>query len=312
NGLTVTASASSTLTWDANGNLISDGTNTYKWDAENRLVEIDYPGVNNYSQFSYDGLWRNTKIVETTSGSVTGTKQFVWSGDSRKEERDGSGTTVSKLFTRGQTTTGSLFCYTLDHLSSVRELVDVAGTSQSQISYSPFGQEKFTISNVVPALAYASYYAHQRSHFGLTTFREYGSQQGRWLSRDPNADSTFATIQETLDPADPSAASFGKLKQLNPNLLAIQNATHDLSQLVELVTLMSDINMNAANGKPKSNLYTYVGNSPLQYNDPSGLDEHWAWCTAYCTLYAKGALAYILCMQDCMQGFPKKCLVPNR
>ncbi|HIA52074.1 MAG TPA: LysM peptidoglycan-binding domain-containing protein [Candidatus Melainabacteria bacterium] len=50
NGLTVTASPSSTLTWDANGNMTSDGTNTYKWDAENRLIEIDYPGANNYSR----------------------------------------------------------------------------------------------------------------------------------------------------------------------------------------------------------------------------------------------------------------------
>ncbi|MBX9720203.1 MAG: hypothetical protein K2X81_02315 [Candidatus Obscuribacterales bacterium] len=71
NGLTVTSSASSTLTWDANGNMTSDSTNTYKWDAENRLIEIDYPGTNNFTQFSFDGFGRNTKIQETTSGSIT-------------------------------------------------------------------------------------------------------------------------------------------------------------------------------------------------------------------------------------------------
>jgi uncharacterized protein RhaS with RHS repeats len=33
------------LTFDANGNLTSDGQRTYAWDAENRLVGIGYPGV---------------------------------------------------------------------------------------------------------------------------------------------------------------------------------------------------------------------------------------------------------------------------
>jgi phage tail sheath gpL-like len=34
---------SSTLTYDFNGNMTSDGTNTYQWDAENRLIQINYP-----------------------------------------------------------------------------------------------------------------------------------------------------------------------------------------------------------------------------------------------------------------------------
>ncbi len=36
-------SASSSPTFDANGNMTSDGTNTYEWDAEDRLVKINYP-----------------------------------------------------------------------------------------------------------------------------------------------------------------------------------------------------------------------------------------------------------------------------
>jgi hypothetical protein len=40
----VNSATSSTLTFDANGNMTSDGTNSYSWDAENRLIEITYPG----------------------------------------------------------------------------------------------------------------------------------------------------------------------------------------------------------------------------------------------------------------------------
>jgi hypothetical protein len=50
--------------YDLNGNMTSDGTNAYKYDAENRLVEIDYPGSGNYSSFTYDGLGQNAQIVE--------------------------------------------------------------------------------------------------------------------------------------------------------------------------------------------------------------------------------------------------------
>ncbi|MGH7025083.1 MAG: hypothetical protein ACREEB_16055, partial [Caulobacteraceae bacterium] len=45
------------LTYDADGNLTSDGTRTYSWDAENRLVAIAYPGQpGKATTFAYDGL----------------------------------------------------------------------------------------------------------------------------------------------------------------------------------------------------------------------------------------------------------------
>ncbi|MGH7025089.1 MAG: hypothetical protein ACREEB_16085, partial [Caulobacteraceae bacterium] len=45
------------LMWDADGNLTSDGTRTYSWDAENRLVAIAYPGQpGKATTFAYDGL----------------------------------------------------------------------------------------------------------------------------------------------------------------------------------------------------------------------------------------------------------------
>ncbi len=44
------------LTFDANGNLLSDGQRNYSWDAENRLVGITYPGQSGkQTAFVYDG-----------------------------------------------------------------------------------------------------------------------------------------------------------------------------------------------------------------------------------------------------------------
>ena len=36
--------------------MTSDGTNSYAWDAENRMIKITYPGSSNFSSFVYDGL----------------------------------------------------------------------------------------------------------------------------------------------------------------------------------------------------------------------------------------------------------------
>jgi len=70
------------LTFDAVGNLTSDGQRTYSWDAENRLVGIVYPGVSGkQTAFSYDGLGRRTAIASTPAGGgSTVTTSYLWCG----------------------------------------------------------------------------------------------------------------------------------------------------------------------------------------------------------------------------------------
>jgi len=75
--------------------MTGDGTNSYSWDAENRLLQITYPGTGNNSQFSYDAYGRNVQILEYTASSLTSTKQFVWSfGNEISEARNAGGTIV--------------------------------------------------------------------------------------------------------------------------------------------------------------------------------------------------------------------------
>ncbi len=71
------AYCSATLT-DTNGNMTSDGTNTYEWDAENRLIKINYPGIGNDSQFVYDGFGKTGEILGYSASSLTITRCFSW------------------------------------------------------------------------------------------------------------------------------------------------------------------------------------------------------------------------------------------
>jgi YD repeat-containing protein len=87
--------------------MTSDGTNTYSWDAENRLIKITYPGTGNYSQFTYDGYERTVQVVETVASTVTSTKQFVWANGAMREARNSSGA-IAVLLRRNISATAKL------------------------------------------------------------------------------------------------------------------------------------------------------------------------------------------------------------
>jgi RHS repeat-associated protein len=180
NALTVTASASSTLTWDANGNMTSDGTNTYKWDAENRLIQIDYQGSGNKSVLTISPLGARAKFQEYSGGSVTSTKQF-WG----MEERDGSGSIAKQFFRRGEIISGFPYFYSLDHLGSVRELTDFSGNKQAVYRFDPYGVKSTMLENVAADFQFAGYYFHSSSGLSLTNTRAYNSSSGRFINRDP-------------------------------------------------------------------------------------------------------------------------------
>ncbi|MEA3039495.1 MAG: hypothetical protein QOE79_2008 [Sphingomonadales bacterium] len=94
NGLNqYTASGSATLTYDANGNLSSDGSNSYVYDDENHLVSAS---GGHSATLAYDPLGRLWQTV----GSVTGTTDFEYDGDRILEEWNGSGT-LQRLYAYG-------------------------------------------------------------------------------------------------------------------------------------------------------------------------------------------------------------------
>jgi RHS repeat-associated protein len=59
-----------TLTYDGNGNLTSDGTSTFAYDAENRLTNMNPPSPASPLTYSYDGLGRMKKNTIGTGGLV--------------------------------------------------------------------------------------------------------------------------------------------------------------------------------------------------------------------------------------------------
>jgi hypothetical protein len=84
--------AGTTLTYDANGNLTSDGANSYTWNARNQLASMTG------ASFVYDGLGR--RASKTIGGSTT---NYLYDGQNPVQEGSANlltGLGVDQYFTR--------------------------------------------------------------------------------------------------------------------------------------------------------------------------------------------------------------------
>jgi RHS repeat-associated protein len=179
---------SEAVTYDANGNetsaVTATSTNTYQWDAENRLVSII--GPTNQSQFAYDGLGRRTQIIELQNGAYVSTNNFIWDGQTLVEQRDNTGTNVVKrFFGQGEQVSGTNYYFTRDHLGSVREVTGTSGTMLARYDYDPYGRMTVVSGSFNADFGYAGMYYHAPSGLNLTLYRAYNADWGRWINRDP-------------------------------------------------------------------------------------------------------------------------------
>ena len=174
-----------TFTYDLNGNMTSDGTRTYEWDAENRLVAVK-EGATTVASFTYDNI--GTRRSKTVAG-VTIT--YVLEGSSVVEERQGS--SVTKHFQGPgidnvlamQDGAGVAAYLTRDHLGSIREHVASAGTLMLRRDYDPWG----TLSATAAAVGSWAFTGREwDSEIGLHYYRAryYESSLGRFIGEDPN------------------------------------------------------------------------------------------------------------------------------
>jgi RHS repeat-associated protein len=179
------AGAGKAFTYDLNGNMTSDGTRTYEWDAENRLVAVK-EGATTVASFTYNsGGIRTSK----TAGGVTST--YVLDGDSVVEQRLSTGG-VTKHFQEPRVDHvvatvdggGEVTYLTRDHLGSVRESTNAAGVLTLRRDYDPWG-------NMLAGVATSGWSFTGRewdTETGVYYYRAryYDANAGRFISEDPS------------------------------------------------------------------------------------------------------------------------------
>jgi RHS repeat-associated protein len=170
---------SGTLGYDPNGNLTNDGTNTYVWDARDRLIGIS-GGTS--ATFSYDALDR--RIAKTINGA---TSTFLYDGADMVAESGASNASylstlnIDEPIVR-QTSTGNEYYHTND-LGSTIALSNDAGAVITHYTYSPFGTTTVTGSSTNPF----QFTGRENDGNGLYYYRAryYSPSHSRFLSEDP-------------------------------------------------------------------------------------------------------------------------------
>lgn len=254
-------------------------------------IQITYPGSGNYSTMAYDGLGRRVQIVENTSGSITSTKNLIWCGNDVCEERNSGGSVTRQFFPNGEIISGSNYFYCKDHLGSVREMCNSAGSAVYQQTFDPYGQSTALVSTTPADFGYSEYYAHSRSGLCLTKYRAYNQGLGRWITRDPLGDVTSQRLVLA------SESSNSEMSSTLPNYAVITFPGRQSSP-------------SSKASFAQSNYYFYCLNSPILYTDQLGLacnddgpdwDKFW-YCYSRCAHLVGNWTLYRDCMKRCLGG----------
>ena len=176
--------ASKTFTYDANGNLTSDGTRSFEWDARNQLVAVTVGS--HRSEFVYDGLRRRVRMVEKAAGVTQTDTRVPWCETAICEERAPDGVTVTRrAFGLGEQVAGQARFFATDHLGSVREVTDTAGMLLARYAFDPWGRRTVTAGNDVTSEAFTGHQWQPTSSLLLSFYRGYDPDLGIWISEDP-------------------------------------------------------------------------------------------------------------------------------
>lgn len=181
-------------TYDANGNLQKDGTNTYIFNSFSQLEKIKDSKGQTIAQYTYDE--KGNRISSTTS---SGTIKYFYDNDKVLYETDGSNNVLREYTYNNEqkpttiTTKGNTYYYLYNGHDDVVGLSDKNGNTVASYTYDAWGNiltQNGSMASENP-YRYAGYRYDENTKFYYLGARYYNSNNGVFLSHDPvNGDLT--------------------------------------------------------------------------------------------------------------------------
>jgi RHS repeat-associated protein len=166
-----------TYTWDNNGNLLNDGTNTYTYNYANRLVSLT-DGIDSYN-YRYNGL--SDRVQQTVNG-VTTTYVLDLNTGLTQVLSDGTDTYLYGLSRIGEEDTARDY-YLGDALESVRQLTNSNGEVSLAQTFEPYGKVWASVGTGSSSYAFTGEMVDPSGLVHLRA-RYMDPSEGRFISRD--------------------------------------------------------------------------------------------------------------------------------
>jgi RHS repeat-associated protein len=194
-----------TQLYDADGNLLSDGTTTYTWDAQDRLASTAGPGIN--VSYAYDPF--NRRIGTTVNGTET---RYLYAGANVATELTGGLATATMIGTPAvddllaRSASGSTSSYLTDPLGSVLALTDGTGAVSTSYTYGPFGEATSTGAASMNRYQFTSR-EHDPNGLNYNRARYYNPTAATFLGEDPAGTAGSGTNLYRYTNNDPTDAT---------------------------------------------------------------------------------------------------------
>ncbi|MBI3485115.1 MAG: hypothetical protein HY012_08195 [Acidobacteria bacterium] len=179
---------STNFTYDSNGNLTQDDLYKYKYDAENRLVELRLPNDTLIASYAFDG--NSLRVVKVWGADRT---FYIYAGTQLISEfEDAASNTYQPGTAPGQAGSDSTATVLYQHADrlTARLTTDNSGNLSNEQAHYPYGEQWYAGGTADPSVLrkFTSYQKEDEAATGklnYAVYREQSARVGRFLMADP-------------------------------------------------------------------------------------------------------------------------------